>query len=620
MALGNSSTLFTGYAHALPALAATLVVTAGFGAVGGLIAGRRGDAAGWTTTGWGAACLISLTATFGSVPLWPAALALVVLAAAGGIVIRRRGGSVLPRSTVRVLILAAPLLLMAAAMRPSQWDEFSHWLLAGEYLLQVDSFPGPGRPLPLADYPAYPYGIPLVHYLTGRLAGGLVDSAGPVFNLVLLLLAADPVIRAARGTLDGKDHDPAPGWAWCGFGVLAVTILSPTFVPKVVFTNYADTAQSVALAFFALSAWRMIGCEEDPAAAWAAARQAGFSGIALVLAKPTGLVLAAALLVGFAGVAAAKGALRRPARPAALTALVVALVATAHLRWESYITAHLAGGRHAITSPAAADWSVLHDALVSMMHVISNKGGYFGLTAVIVVMAWRLRRRLGEGTNGLYLMAAIAFLCHTLFLCVAYVLIFGGYEGRNAASFWRYNMAFGPLTMILAADAGRRLWARLPAWRRRTTRPLARLAVALPLLAGTLAQPWLRFDLVAPKQDLRKIAGEMRALLPQDSRLFVVDPLENGFYAKMARFEMRGRAVLAGDSNVFNAASLAERLVSTRADALWVHTADADTEAVLGMPLPAGASHLLLRDGGGWRMVGSWPFSGYRLPHEVDKG
>lgn len=620
MGLGNINDILAGYAHALPALAATLTVVVGLFAIGGLISGRKGDVAAWLTTGWGAACLVSLSTTFLPLSLRSAAFVLAAGALVGAVTIARRGGPVLPASTPRVLVLALPLLLMAGSMRPSQWDEFSHWLLAGEYLLQVNGFPGPGRALPVADYPAYPYGMPLIHYLAGLPTGKLVDTAGPIFNFVLLLLAADPVIRAARGMPDGEAREAVPAWAWCGLGILAVTILSPTFVIKVVFTNYADTAQAVALTFFALSCRRMVLCADDRTAAWAAARQAGFSGIALIQAKPTGMVLAAAVLLGTAGVALAAGALRRPGRAIAPAALVVVLIGAAHLCWESYIAAHLAGGRHAITAFGKADWTILRDALVSMMHVVSNKGGYFGLTAVILVMAWRLRRRPTEGVNGLYVIAAVAFLCHTLFLTVAYVMIFGGYEGRNAASFWRYNMAFGPLAMILAADMGRRLWLRLPAAKSKALPALALAAVALPPLAGTIAQPWMRFDLVAPKADLRRIAPEMLALLPPGSRVFVVDPLENGFYAKMARFELRERAVLVGDSNVFNAASQVERLTAVKPTALWVHTADAGIEAMLGMTLPAGASYLLLRDGDGWRKAAEWPFSGYALPHHVDKG
>lgn len=620
MAPAHFTDILAGYAHALPALATTLVVVVGLSAIGGLISGRKGDAAAWLTTGWGAACLISLGTTLLPLSLKSAALILAAGAVIGAVVIVRRGGPVLPASTPRVLILALPLLLMAGSMRPSQWDEFSHWLLAGEYLLQVNGFPGPGRPLPVADYPAYPYGMPLIHYLAGLPTGKLVDTAGPIFNFVLLLLAADPVIRAAQGGLDGEARETVPGWAWCGLGILAVTILSPTFVIKVVFTNYADTAQAVALTFFVLSCRRMVLSDDDRAAAWAAARQAGFSGIALIQAKPTGMVLAAAVLLGSAGVALAAGALRRPGRPIALAALVVALIASAHLCWESYIATHLAGGRHAVTTFGKADWTILSPALVSMMHVASNKGGYFGLMAAILVMAWKLRRRPTEGAGGLYLIVAVAFLCNTLFLTIAYVMIFGGYEGRNAASFWRYNMAFGPLAMILAADLGRRLWLRLPAARAKALPALTLAAVALPPLAGTIAQPWMRFDLVAPKADLRRIAPAMAALLPPGSRVFVVDPLENGFYAKMARFELRDHAVLAGDTTVFNAADLADRLERAKPTALWVHTADPTTEAVLGMALPAGASYLLLRDGEGWKKAAEWPFSGYALPHHVDKG
>jgi len=46
----------------------------------------------------------------------------------------------------RVLVLALPLLLIAGAMEPSQWDEFSHWLPAPKYLMLFDGFPTAARP------------------------------------------------------------------------------------------------------------------------------------------------------------------------------------------------------------------------------------------------------------------------------------------------------------------------------------------------------------------------------------------------------------------------------------------------------------------------------------------
>jgi len=610
--------------HALPGLAAIVAMLAGLAAIGALVCGRRGDPAAFVTAGWGVACLASLLAT-----LWPGsldrvALGLGLLAVAGAAVALWRRQTLAPAGLGRMALLALPLVALAATMRPSQWDEFSHWLEAADYLLRTDGFPGPGRPPMGGDYPAYPYGFPLLHYLAGRIGGGLIETTGPVVNLALLLLAAVPVLAMARRTLGG-DGGGRPAWGWCGLALLAATVLSPTFVPKIVFSNYADTAQAVALLFFALAGWRMVGAlgtGGSRADAWAAAREAGACGAALVLAKPTGLVLAGVVGLGLAGLMVAAGHWRRPGRPGLLLGLAAAPAAIAHLAWGRYIATHLPDGRQTVHPIAAWDWTILPDALVSMGHVIANKGGFFGLVAVIAVFAWRGRRADPAGPAGLYALFTLAVLGHTAFLAVAYVAIFGDYEGRNAASFWRYNIAFGPLAAVLAADLALRLWRRLPAlWLPRLGRGLALAGLGLPLVVGLAALPWLRFDRVAPKEDLRAVARDLRATLPAGTRLVVVDPLENGFYARMLRYELRGRASLAGQTNVFAADGLARAIEEGRPDVLWVHTATPATEAFLGLSLPAGASYLLVREAGGaWGMVRSWPFSGYRIPNEVAKG
>src|SRR3989338_1152425 len=88
----------------------------------------------------------------------------------------------------RVLVLALPLLLIAGAMEPSQWDEFSHWLPAPKYLMLFDGFPTAARPDAGPQMlSAYPYGWPFLIYLAARIGGGFIDNVGSILNILMLL-------------------------------------------------------------------------------------------------------------------------------------------------------------------------------------------------------------------------------------------------------------------------------------------------------------------------------------------------------------------------------------------------------------------------------------------------
>ena len=48
------------------------------------------------------------------------------------------------------------------------------------------------------------------------------------------------------------------GWTYCAIGALAITGLNPTFVPKIVFTAYADTPTMVLVGMLSVMMWMML--------------------------------------------------------------------------------------------------------------------------------------------------------------------------------------------------------------------------------------------------------------------------------------------------------------------------------------------------------------------------
>ena len=156
----------------------------------------------------------------------------------------------------KLYLLALPTLAVVATTLPSQWDEFTNWLPNQRFLEEFDHFPRVDLPPSVSVFPAYPFGLPLVGYFSGKVAGIFAESAGALFNTLLIgALAALCIqqIRLARG-----DSNEAPFlWTECSIGLLAATVLNPTFVPKLVFTTYVDFATAVVAAGMAWAVWQI---------------------------------------------------------------------------------------------------------------------------------------------------------------------------------------------------------------------------------------------------------------------------------------------------------------------------------------------------------------------------
>ena len=167
-----------------------------FTVLGGAVSGQRRLAPVDVFSGWGlVVSVFVLAGVFGPVPFgWlTAVLAAAALAAAWWSWRRGANGGINGAAfhgLWRVLVLASPLLLAVAAMKISQWDEFTQWLPNAKYILSYDAFPRTGLPESPSVFPSYPYALPLIVYLSSKLTGAFVENAGGLANLLLLLFFA----------------------------------------------------------------------------------------------------------------------------------------------------------------------------------------------------------------------------------------------------------------------------------------------------------------------------------------------------------------------------------------------------------------------------------------------
>jgi hypothetical protein len=615
----------------LAGLGAVALIVAAYVLLGGAAGGRARLPEADLLAGWAVA--ITVVTFAGVATAWPLHLvsyAVLVLAVAAAVLLLHRERRIGHPGWPRVVALAMPLLLLVAAMVPSQWDEFSNWLPNSRYLYEVDAFPRRSGPESLSVFPAYPYGLAIVTAAASRIAGHFVENATALFNVALLMSAALLTIRLVRMGIGRNDAAEGtrratgiPGWGLAALGLLSVTALSPTFVAKIALSAYADTATAVAVGFAGVLCALALGAiaDDDRPRAQALAWQLGLVLAALLSIKQVNLVLATAVLAG-ALIAAWRDPQVGLRRLAPLALPTLALPAFVYAAWRIYVAIEMPGGE--LASMQTSEWVVtlIPDIVGRMAMIATKKSGYFGVMLIAVVVAVAALRRVSSPLDRLAVIAATAFVCYNAFLLTAYVTVFGEYDALRAGSYWRYNMHLGGLALAFAAlglaVVSRR--ALSGERQRKLLKPLGWAAVICIVALPIVASGKLRFDVRAPKLYVRAVAEELHRTLPADSRLMAMDPTGDGFYIVLLRYATAGSPKVVGwlsATSDFAPEKVQTALDQMRATHVWVHVPTEQVARALGTSLEDRASHLLARDGDSWRVVRSWPYPGYNKPTDV---
>ncbi len=597
-----------------------LAVLAALAAIGRTLFAGHGLAEADFFAGW---AIVVLVLTVGNVffripfnyVFWPFAVI------GGGLAIwyavrERRAG---PFGFWRVLVLAAPLLLIASARMASEWDEFSHWLPTTRYIFESHQFPFGGREVSGGYFPGYPYTWLFLVYMANMAAGQLVEAAGSVLNIVLLLTFG---VGAYRLWCEATDNPmPAPGrLAWTGalFAVLAATLLNPTFVQKVIMTTYADASTATAvgigtvLAYFILDALSQRETERARILAW----QFGFAMAVLINIKQSNLVLVVMLLGGMGVVA-----LRDPdIRLAAMIKLIVPLLAPAMLIygiWRYHVLTNLPHGAEAIFLPYE-QWNlhVLWPILKQMLIVASKKGAYFGVMAIAVVCGVIGLFRCRSPFHRLAMLVGASFLGYNAFLYLIFVTQFGEADALRVASYWRYNHHLGLMAVAFGAFSLGLLYRRYLAGT-----DISRFAFPV-LTALALAAPFvfaerLRFDLEHPKPFYRAVGRELPDLMPEGSRMMILDPLGTGESGVLTLYALHHRRTeftgYWAAYHDFSPAAVRVTVEGMKPDHILLHSMRPSVNEVLGTDLPMqGYSYLLRKTDSNpvtWEIVKKWPRS-----------
>lgn len=605
-------------------LASFLMILLG-GLVGGSHRLREMDLiSGWAIAG----TALVLVGVVSSLPLTMVLYGLCVVALLSGLWLYRREGRLADIAILRVAVVGLPMILLVGAMLPSQWDEFSQWLPNARYLVELDMFPGTGRPDPVSAAPGYPPALSLVILIASRITGFMVENGAALFNVLLLLAFALLLARMIREALATPDQDrkvrfglwapitDSPGWATIALGALAATALNPTFVPKVAFTAYADIGTSVTFGAAAVLCWMMLTAlaQDETQKARALAWQIGALLTAMLLLKQGNVAL-----LGILGIAVAVVALRdRSVRLGAALKLLPAILVlpiVAYLAWRVYIDTQLGGAPFTMRPIGEWYFHLAGDVAGRMALIASKKGGYFGLMLIATIAAAVALFRMRTPFDRLALITGMAFVGYTVFLFCGYLSLFGEYDAKRAASYWRYNMHLGGLAMAFASYGAALLWRRYLTPRIR--RSYGWIFIVL-VIAGPIAlSDKLRFDRVPPNKFVREIGEEIAGFVPPESRILVVDPLGNGHYHMVMYYSVFRAATVVGAVTGYYRPPVDEMkkfFDQTKATHLWVHETADDVNTAVGAPLPKKAAHLLSRSDEGWALIRSWDYPGYDSP------
>ena len=624
--------------HLLPSatqslgLLAVLLIAFAFMSIGA-VAGRRDHLPeAQLVSGW--AVVITIFTIFGAAG-FQAFTALAAVIAAIAIlmvfVVFRRYGRIGPEGWWRILLLASPLLALAAAMLSTQWDELTTWLPNARYLVEHDAFPSNDLSPSPSVFPAYPYGVPFIIFFASQITGHLVENAAAIFSLLLYLSFGLFLVRLAAAIAKPDNPSDASaaeigrvriGWGLCALAGLLVTALNPTYVSRLVFSAYADVPTSITVGFACALTWMMLNAlsKGDQSTAKSHAWQAGLALTAAIGLKQVNLVFLIALCMSALWIAA-----RDPTigwrNLGKLAPYAMALPLIVYGAWRLHVGLHLSAGEFSFKNISEWYIALIPDITARMALIASKKSGYFGIMLIAVLLTLRVGWRPWTEFERLTVLTATMFLAYNGFLLLTYVAAFGQGEALRAASYWRYNTHLGGVCLLFATYTVALLW------RRFVLRPVPRIAAAL-CVALVVALPFamskkLRFDLDPGYGFARSTAVDISRILASKDRLLLIDPLEDGGYLVIMRYHLHRSAFIAGSLNVWNhptPKSIRETATVNKASHIWIYSPEPDVTAALDISLAPGNAYLLERDARGWSVIKRWAHPKRRFKSKTPTG
>ena len=511
----------------------------------------------------------------------------------------------------KILVLALPIFWIAGAMDPSQWDEFSHWMPAPKYLLAIHGFPNKEQPyLTTHMLPAYPYGWPILSYLSGLIAGKFINNIGSALNMMLLLSFSTFALRTAV-RIAGKIPATTISWGFAAAIVLCATIFNPTFIQKLVLTAYSDVSTSVVTGFTLLIGYFYLESLAGRRAAkpLSLAWQLSLALMLLVNVRQTNFVIFLLFVVAFGFLALRDhriyfGDFLKQMPLVIIPALIVYGV------WRFYVVSELGqiSGAEATFQPFEL-WniSLIPQILAQMGYVAFKKIGFFAPLVIATIFAVRALFKYRSDFDRIAIICAALFVGYNAFLLLTYVGHFGERTALSVVSYWRYNTQIG-MSAVAFITIGvvyyyfrRRQLDVWPNWVRS-------VSIALVMVLPFAFAHKLRFDLEAPKPHFTAVAKDLVGVMPKGSKFYLLDPTGTGEAALITRFHLDhfGTSWLAAFHNSKPKAikDFADRIEMN--NYMLVHSISPGAIEAVNIPMVRDQSYLLRKTSAGWKLIRKW--------------
>ena len=597
----------------ITALASIMAVWLGFTSIGAYIGGSNRFQEATPFLGWAFISFIfTIGGVFTSISFTTMTIPLALLAIIFGVLTYRRDGSILPPGFTRIVILTLPILILVSAMVGSQWDEFTDWLLTPRQLLENDHFPNKTNKSLSGALAAYPFNWHFVTFLASRFTGHLEESAGALFNILLLLSFGLYLARMIKDKINFYDNITVskPSWSLCALGALLTTAFNPTFAQKVVLTSYADVSVAVAVGFAVSIGWQILNAisENHKENARILSFQLGLLFIVLINLKQVTFVLFI-LIAGATVITAARDPKIKMRDLFSLLPIIIIPALVVYLTWRYHVALQLEGKEFSIRPPAEWYIAEIPQILLRMLLVLTKKGLYLFIFICVVFFAIGSLFRLRTSFDRLALMVGIVMLGYNAFLLFSYVSAFGKSDALRAASLWRYNMHLGPIAILfyvygLIYFFKRNLFIFLE--RQVTKNTLIILIVITPFIFAEK----MRFDRAKHVPFFRSIGAELNQFLKDENSLIVIDPKGSGESAAVTRFQLNSRGIYKNYISLHQKPTLAHFIKIFESDTYshaLVHSINSDLQKGLGQKLEKNYSYLLSKEQNTWTTIKRWP-------------
>lgn len=442
------------------ALIATIVVAFGFFGLGRLVAAPQGREAFAPSgivfdiaAGWGVATAVMVLSALAGISLSPIGWLLLIGGVVSAFVLRagdKERIEALRLATV-VLLLCLPLLLIAAVTPPILYDEFGHWLPNARFVFDFGILPSEVHPNHWSDIPAYPYGGPFVNDLASLIVGQWVDTPSKLLTVMLYGLFGLALIDEI-----GKDQGGRLPLGMVAVGVALVTLLNPTFDPRIALTAYMDSPSGVLAGLEGLAVWRALSAwtegEQKAARLWFF--RGGYVALAMLSTRDTNIVLLAGIWLGL--IVAALPSLRRQPIAALKGGVPLVALPTAGLAlWWIYRAIASLPTPIPILPFDQWHWDAAAKLLTSFFGGRLSNHPVLGGAALLVCLVvacggyWILRYRSAK-ERSLVIIAAMTTPVWILFLLWSYVASASVEDAAIAISLWRYLGELGPLALLIS--------------------------------------------------------------------------------------------------------------------------------------------------------------------------